>query len=71
MVYLSRSRRLAEAAQAARRAEAAGDERGVGEAWRRYRLIRDAGRDPDELLAQGIALSEQARTLAGLDRRWS
>jgi hypothetical protein len=29
----------------------------AGEAWRRYRLIRDAARDPDELLAEGIALT--------------
>jgi hypothetical protein len=34
------------------------------EEWRRYRLIRDGGRDPDELLAEGIALSVQAAELA-------
>lgn len=34
------------------------------EEWRRYRLIRDAGRDPHELLAEGIALSAQAAELA-------
>jgi negative regulator of sigma E activity len=36
----------------------------AGEEWRRYRLIRDAARDPDELLAEGIALSVQASELA-------
>ena len=61
-------RRLQEAADAARRAEARGDDAAAGEAWRRYRLIRDAARDPDELLAEGIALSEQALALAALDR---
>jgi len=65
------SRRLAEAAQAARRAETAGDESAAGQAWRRYRLIRDAARDPDELLAEGVALSEQARALAASARHGS
>jgi hypothetical protein len=55
----SRSRkRLDEASQAARAAEARGEIAVAGEAWRRYRLIRDASRDPDELLAEGIALSQ-------------
>jgi hypothetical protein len=40
-------------------AEQRRDEPAAGEAWRRYRLIRDAARDPDDLLAEGIALSEQ------------
>jgi hypothetical protein len=52
----------------ARAAEARRDERAAGEAWRRYRLIRDAGRDPEELLAEGIALSNQALALAAPDR---
>lgn len=60
--------RLAEAADTARAAEARRDERAAGEAWRRYRLIRDAGRDPEELLAEGIALSNQALALAAPDR---
>ncbi|HWW66511.1 MAG TPA: hypothetical protein VNY83_00875 [Solirubrobacterales bacterium] len=60
--------RLAEAAAMARAAEARRDERAAGEAWRRYRLIRDAGRDPEELLAEGIALSNQALALAAPDR---
>jgi negative regulator of sigma E activity len=65
------SRRLRQAAREAHVAEAAGDEEAAVEAWRRYRLIRDAARDPDELLAEGIALSNQALALAALDRRAS
>jgi hypothetical protein len=49
-------------------AEARGDDAMAGEAWRRYRLIRDAARDPDELLAEGIALSELAIGLAASAR---
>jgi negative regulator of sigma E activity len=60
--------RLREAGDAARAAEARHDDAAAGEAWRRYRLIRDAARDPNELLAEGIALSEQAARLAALDR---
>lgn len=45
-------------------AEASGRDAIAGEAWRRYRLIRDAARDPDELLAEGIALSTAAIELA-------
>ncbi len=52
------TRRLDEVSQAARAAEARGESAVAGEAWRRYRLIRDASRDPDELLAEGIALSQ-------------
>jgi hypothetical protein len=60
--------RLRQAAQEAQAAEARGDDIGANEAWRRYRLIRDAGRDPDELLAEGIAFSNMAIELAGADR---
>jgi hypothetical protein len=60
--------RLAEAGDRARAAEARGDDALAGEEWRRYRLIRDAARDPDELLAEGIALSLQAAELAAADR---
>ena len=56
--------RLAEAGARARDAEARGDDARAGEEWRRYRLIKDASRDPDELLAEGIALSLQAAELA-------
>jgi hypothetical protein len=56
--------RLDETSRAARAAEARSDDAAAGEAWRRYRLIRDAARDPDELLAEGIALSKCAIDLA-------
>jgi hypothetical protein len=51
------ARRLEEASREAHAAEARGEDAAAGEAWRRYRLIRGASRDPDELLAEGIALS--------------
>ena len=56
--------RLDDAARLARAAEASGDDAVAGEAWRRYRLIRDGARDPDELLAEGISLSTRAIELA-------
>lgn len=56
--------RLDQAAKEAHAAEASGDNRDAGDAWRRYRLIRDAARDPDVLLAEGIALSQSAIELA-------
>jgi hypothetical protein len=64
MLDLRSSRRLDDASQKARMAEASGEDSVAGEAWRRYRLIRDAARDPDELLAEGIALSRRAIELA-------
>jgi negative regulator of sigma E activity len=64
MLDVHTSDRLARAGSRARAAEADGDDALAGEEWRRYRLIRDAGRDPDELLAEGIALSVQAAELA-------
>ena len=54
------TKRLNEAAATARAAEALGQEEAASEAWRCYRLIRDVARDPDELLAEGIALSLSA-----------
>jgi hypothetical protein len=60
--------RLRDAARTAHAAEARGDDAAAGEAWRRYRLVRDAGRDPEELLAEGIALSEWAIGLAASTR---
>ncbi len=62
------AQRLREAGDTARAAEARHDDAAAGEAWRRYRLIRDAARDPDELLAEGVALSKQAARLAAFDR---
>jgi negative regulator of sigma E activity len=52
--------RLAKAASAAKAAEARGDDPAAAREWRRYRLIEDANRDPEELLAEGIALSVAA-----------
>jgi negative regulator of sigma E activity len=62
------SRRLDDVSRAARAAEASGEDAAAGEAWRRYRLIRDAARDPDKLLAEGIDLSERAIELAASGR---
>jgi hypothetical protein len=55
--------RLAEAANAAKAAEKRGDDATAAREWRRYRLIEDATRDPEELLAEGIALSVAALSL--------
>lgn len=60
--------RLREAGARAKEAEERGDEALAGREWRRYRLIRDAARDPEELLAEGIALSAQAIDLAARSR---
>jgi len=59
-----RSRRLRIEAESARAAESRGDPWSANEAWRRYRLIQDAGRDPDDLLREGIELSRVAQRLA-------
>lgn len=56
--------RLEEAGANAKRAEGRGDEPVAAAEWRRYRLIEDTTRDPDELLAEGIALSATAIELA-------
>lgn len=60
-----RSKRLDQIAAEARAAEARRDGWSAGEAWKRYELVRDGGRDPDELLAEGVALSRMAIDLAG------
>lgn len=59
-----RTRELERLAAAARDAGERGDGWHAGELWRRYELVRDAGRDPDELLAEGVALSRIAMSLA-------
>lgn len=64
-----RSERLARLAGEARDAEGRGDGWAAGEAWRRYELVCDAGRDPDELLAEGVALSRLALDLAAQAER--
>jgi hypothetical protein len=55
--------RLEEASRKAREAEARGDDAAAIAAWREYRLIRDAGRPAEDLLAEGIALSKAAERL--------
>jgi len=52
--------RLAQAAKAAHAAQTRGDHAAANEAWRRYGLIRDVRRDPQELLDEGVALSKVA-----------
>lgn len=59
-----RAQRLRELAAEAVAAGERGDGWAAGEAWRRYELVRDGGRDPDELLAEGLALSALALELA-------
>ena len=58
-----RTERLAVLAAEARAAQEAGRGWEAGEAWRRYELVRDGGRDPDELLTEGVALSRMAIAL--------
>jgi hypothetical protein len=60
--------RLDEAASRAKAAEDRADERTVSREWRRYRLIRDGARDPEELIAEGVALSAHALEIAATVR---
>jgi hypothetical protein len=62
------AQRLKEVGAQAKQAEAQGDDALAAAEWRRYRLIEDAARDPEELLAEGIALSVQAMELAAANR---
>jgi hypothetical protein len=55
---------MAKAAARAKLAESHGDGALANVEWRRYRLIRDASRNPDELLSEGIELSERAAEFA-------
>jgi negative regulator of sigma E activity len=57
------AKRLADAARAAKAAEERADDVTAAREWRNYRLIEDAARDPEELLAEGIALSVAAQVL--------
>lgn len=52
--------RMAEAAAEARAALERGDHFAADEAWRRYGLIQDGTRDPQDLLDEGVALSKVA-----------
>lgn len=60
--------RLSEAGAKAKQAEAQGDDPLAAREWRRFRLIEDSARDPEELLAEGIELSVQAIKLAAASR---
>jgi hypothetical protein len=59
-VAIDQQRRLQQAAAQAHSARDHGDHAGANEAWRRYVLIEDALRDPQELLDEGVALSKVA-----------
>jgi len=59
-VAIDQQRRLKHAAEQAHSAQDRGDLSGANEAWRRYVLIEDALRDPQELLDEGVALSKVA-----------
>jgi hypothetical protein len=61
--------RLTAAAEEAHAAEAEGDTWGVLAAWKRYELIRDANRDPSELLAETVAVSQLTSQLASSRQR--
>jgi hypothetical protein len=63
MLGADQAERLTEAAKAATAAEDRGDDVSAVREWRRYRLIEDAARDPEALLAEGIALSVAAVSL--------
>ena len=59
-VPIDQQRRLEEAAAAAHAAQDRGDVWAANDAWRRYILIEDATRDPQDLLDEGVALSKVA-----------
>lgn len=64
MTVAERNERLALLAERAQAAEEAGRGWKAGELWREYELVRDGGREPEDLLAEGIALSRMAVDLA-------
>lgn len=61
---MDRAGRLRDLAAAATAASERGDGWAANELWREYELVRDGGRDPDELLAEGVRLSRMAIELA-------
>lgn len=61
MTTAEREAQLQKLAEQARAAEGWA----AGALWREYELVKDAGRDPDELIAEGVALSAMAIELAG------
>jgi type II secretory pathway component PulK len=56
-VAIDQQRRLQQAAAEAHRAQDQGDVAAANDAWRRYVLIEDALRDPQQRLDEGVALS--------------
>jgi len=64
MSGIDQDTRLGQAAAAAKAAEVRGDDALAVREWRRFRLIEDAGRDADDLPAEGIALSVASLALA-------
>jgi hypothetical protein len=63
MPRADQAQRLADAARAAKAVADRGDDVTAAREWRHYRLIEDGARDPEELLAEGIALSVAAQAL--------
>jgi len=59
-VAIDQQSRLQEAAAQAHCAQDRGDHAEANEAWRRYVLIQDALRDPQDLLDEGVGLSKVA-----------
>ena len=59
-VAIDQQRRLQHAAAQAHSAQDRGDHAAANEAWRRYTLIEDALRDPQDLLDEGVELSKVA-----------
>jgi hypothetical protein len=57
MSEVDQALRLEQAASAAKAAEDRGEDALAIREWRRFRLIEDSGREADDLLAEGIALS--------------
>ncbi|HUR83870.1 MAG TPA: hypothetical protein VMY78_00870 [Solirubrobacteraceae bacterium] len=57
---IDQHRRLQQAAAQAHSAQDQGDHGAANDAWRRYVLIEDALRDPQDLLDEGVALSKVA-----------
>ncbi len=57
---IDQRRRLQQAAAEAHTAQAHGDHAAANAAWRRYLLIEDALRDPQDVLDEGVALSKVA-----------
>ncbi len=61
---MDRAARLRDLAAAANAASERGAGWAANELWREYELVRDGGRDPDELLDEGVRLSRMAIELS-------